>query len=190
MKIGYTINKHDELEWQRLYEEGNCDLVVQAVDGQSALASFSDFVMAHTKDELVVVNLESIGLQISQILPVMTLMEHEKVKIHFIEKEVESDETYFFLLKSLANREKSLISMRTQLGLRRALKKGKKGGRPQLSQQKIDRIQFMFTKQKKSLREIANACEVSLGTAHKYTRELVESPSVFTLSTLSERSTK
>jgi DNA invertase Pin-like site-specific DNA recombinase len=65
-----------------------------------------------------------------------------------------------------------VISERTSRGIQDAKVKGVIGGRPKVSDLKIEKIKYLYEKRGYTLREIADECEVSLGTAYKYIQKI------------------
>lgn len=63
---------------------------------------------------------------------------------------------------------KNLIKKR----LLRAAEKGIELGRPSIPEELIKEIRYLRNKEKKTIRYIADKCEVSIGTVHKYSQSL------------------
>lgn len=76
------------------------------------------------------------------------------------------------LILDLAEIESYVISERTTKGIQLAKDDGRIGGRPRVSQTKIEIIRHLYKNKKYSLREIADECHVSLGTVHKYSQKV------------------
>lgn len=83
-----------------------------------------------------------------------------------------SNEAYQRHMLSLAEMEHAIIVNRTTQGIRASRLNGTKSGRPTITQTKIKQIQHLYHTELKTLREISSICGVSLGTTHKYTREV------------------
>jgi len=92
-----------------------------------------------------------------------------------IEKDKEfnglDNDVYLNLVKRIAETEKIIIKERTTKGLEEARKNGRIGGRPKISQEKINQIRFLYNNNRYTLRQIAEECNISLGTAYKYVQE-------------------
>lgn len=166
-RMGYTIYG-TPTELHQLYEEGHCQDVIQVGKDHDWFDDFEEFLITYKRDQLIVVNVESIGLQLSQLEPLLERVVSEALSLHFIENPLESDEAYIALLLALAKTEKAIVSHRTLVGLKRAQENGIVGGRPSIDQPIIDRIIELHTKRKYNIREISAACNVSIGTVHKY----------------------
>ncbi|GEQ62261.1 recombinase family protein [Vagococcus lutrae] len=126
-------------------------------------------------DQLVVYHLVSVGKSIIQLAEMLAEFEERGIDFLVIKKAPElvtlDDETYKAMIHRLAKMEKMIIRERTARGLEEARKNGRIGGRPRISQETVDKIQFLYHKNKYTLRQIAEECNISLGTAYKYTQE-------------------
>lgn len=120
-------------------------------------------------DTLVVYSPAELRKTVIQISALIHKLEEKNIHFEVLHRgaEVPMDQ-YIQLLHHLADMEKDLIRNRTSRGLKRARSEGRVGGRPRVSQETIDRIQFLYNTDKYSLREIADQCGISLGTAYKY----------------------
>lgn len=52
--------------------------------------------------------------------------------------------------------------------MKAARRRGKIGGIPKISKETVERIKILYNDRSYTLREIAEECDVSLGTAYKY----------------------
>lgn len=75
---------------------------------------------------------------------------------------------YLNLLVKTESKVKSNLTLR---GLHQAKEEGRIGGRPSISQKKINQIHELGRVGKYSYRQIADICHVSLGAVHKYLKE-------------------
>lgn len=173
-KIGYTVKIDSEEEMRQLFLMSGCLEVIQVQDEQDNYDKFADYLSTYNQAQLVVVNIESLGLQLNQLAPLLEIIINEKLDFVFIEKQGMSNYSYLELLYRLAVSEKEIISRRTRKYLRVARSKGVVSGRPAINQDIIDEIKYLYTSNKRTLREISVACSVSLGTVHKYINQLKE----------------
>lgn len=167
-KIGYTVKTDTKEESKYLKSVQGCAEVIITDDYQDNYIQFDEFLRRYKDNHLIVVNFESIGLQLSQMTPVFNLLEEEGIKLHFVEKPVATDQAYIHILKSLAHSEKEIVSRRTLKGLRVAHAKGVVSGRPKTDDKIVSKIKYLHRHQKKNIRQISVECGVSLGTVHKY----------------------
>lgn len=170
MIIGFTTLNEVSIEKSRLFEEGNCDTVEVIVTDTYTADVFLNFLRQHRGDKVVVTSIEAIYLSLTHYRKIEKVVEEYEINLHFLDKEMFSDTDYLKMLSSLARCEARIMSRRTSKGLERAWNIGKISGRPQINPKKIKQIQGLYTYKKKTLREIADVCQVSLGTVHKYTR--------------------
>ncbi|MGX6980180.1 recombinase family protein [Vagococcus elongatus] len=126
-------------------------------------------------DRLVVLHLVSIGKSIIQLADLLHELENKGAQLVVIEKSEElvdlSDKELAAIIRRFAMMEKIIIRERTSRGLEVARRKGRIGGRPKISQETVERIQFLYNNNKYTLRQIAEECNISLGTAYKYTQD-------------------
>ncbi len=171
MRIGYSTTGETD-ECQRLKEEGQCEWIEVNRETPHTLGQFVAFLERHRKQDIVVVNLESINLSISHYETIEEAIGRCECQLHFLEKEVASDGVYLRVLAGLAKRDVAMMSRRTHEGLEKAKAKGKVGGRPTINPALIERIRLLHQVHRKTIREISTECEVSLGTVHKYITQM------------------
>ncbi|WP_314066665.1 recombinase family protein [uncultured Vagococcus sp.] len=168
MKIGYTVFNPDPSDLIRLYEEGKCEKVEVVKSNGDRTNEFLSFLKENKGNEIVVTNIEALHISLRAYSQIEALLQLYESQLIFLDKEMESDDKYLSLLSKLAMIEKTIIGSRTREGLRKAQKTGKIVGRPRIEAEKINRIQFLYREQKKTIREIVSICDVSIGTVHKY----------------------
>lgn len=170
MKVGYTVVKEN----QRVLEEIGAEVVYQ--EGLKRTKNdFLAFLKENVSNDIYVINLKDLGMQLIQLLPCLTFLKEQNKVICFLDKgEAKglSNEAYLQHMLNLAEMEHAIIVDRTIQGIRESTLKGIKSGRPTITLTKINQIQTLYHTELKPLREIAIICEVSLGTAHKYTRQI------------------
>jgi len=77
----------------------------------------------------------------------------------------------FTIMAGLAQFERDLISERTKEGLKSARARGRKGGRPTIKQENIDRALMLYDTQKVPIQEICDMCNISKNTLYNYIRK-------------------
>lgn len=120
-----------------------------------------------TGDQLLLFDYLTLGLTISQYGNLRQFVMDNGLTIKFIKLMNKEHQ----LLDQIAIQEKNLMQHRTQRGLINARKNGRIGGRPQIDDQLKVQINQLYTTQKMTIREIAAALDVSIGTVHKYSRQ-------------------
>lgn len=165
MKIGYTFNKKEVL-----LEKNCCDEVIEDHASSSSAQEFKEFVEENIEHKIHIHSLEDLGIQIFHSYPALKyLKDHNKI-LYVIDKKPLSDladEEYFDVLYHLALSENQVVKEHGYPTLR-AKKGGSFPGRPSVSDEKINRIQELYGHRNKTIRQIADICGVSVGTAYKY----------------------
>ena len=126
-------------------------------------------------DTLVVYELRSINKSIVELSDFFQRVKHKGIQLIIIDKgdifnEIK-DEIFMDMVLELSRTQKVIARERTKRGLDIARQRGNIGGRPKISEDTIDRINYLFYNKKMTLREIADECCVSLGTVYKYVND-------------------
>lgn len=181
--VGYAYTSADkgylssQLEGLGKY---GCDRIVLETDAANTASHPHDELEAALEtmeagDTLVIFELVCFGKSIIQLAEFIAELEERGIKLLVLEKEEGLEnldtEMYTEMIKSMAQMEKLIIRQRTSRGLEEARRNGRIGGRPRISDETVERIQFLYNNNKYTLRQIAEECNISLGTAYKYTQE-------------------
>lgn len=170
MKIGIISEGYGDKSIGLL---ADCDKIIVLKKNEINADGLRRVVFDHMTDELVIPSIVSIGLQLIQLLPSFKLLNSENKIIHFIIKDTSnslSDETYFKELFHLSLAEEKTIKQRTRTSIRKAKANGVVVGRPKIDNTLINKIRHLYS-EKKTIREIAQTCNVSVGTAFKYAKQ-------------------
>ena len=177
MKYGYyyqnTVETKNREAVQKL-EKAGCDSIVCEKDlnakGEAQYIELNQLVEGCKAGDIVVIpDVSHLRKTVIQIDAFVKKLDRIDAQLQVIDHVVDiDDEMFLTLINYFSTMEKSLIRNRTSRGLKRARTEGRVGGRPRISQETIDRIQFLYNTDKYSLREIADQCNISLGTAYKY----------------------
>lgn len=173
MKVGYT-NQSTVDEYKKLRQLG-CESIVDRDFFLTEIDSFEQFVREHIYDEMVILDLASIGKKftINQLYPILALIKAAKGSLiinEFSRDDVFSTSIYVEFLYLVAIHDKQAYRFRADEALVTARKKGAVSGRPAIDEEIIDRINYMYEKERMTIQEVATACNVSIGTVYKYTR--------------------
>lgn len=171
MRIGIISEGYGDESMELL---SDCDEVEVLKAGDVTTDQFHRVVTSHLDDDLVIPSVAAIGLQLVQLLPSFKVLANENKIIYFIQKDrsaLLSDEIFFEELYHLALVEEMIIKRRTVASIRKAQEKGIVLGRPKIDRHLIKKIQKLHSLEKKTIREIATICNVSIGTAFKYAKE-------------------
>ena len=126
-------------------------------------------------DELVVYELRCLGKSIIQLAEFLAELKEKNIQFVVVKKGAAysdiDDAPYVEMILKIAEMEKMIIRERTTKGLQEARRKGRVGGRPKISEETIEQIRFLYKNNLYTLRQIAEECNISLGTAYKYVQE-------------------
>ncbi|MDT2815819.1 recombinase family protein [Vagococcus carniphilus] len=126
-------------------------------------------------DELVVYELRCLGKSIIQLAEFLNDLKERNIQLIVVKKGAAysdiKDAAYVEMILKIAEMEKMIIRERTTKGLQEARRKGRVGGRPKISEETIEQIRYLYNNNRYTLRQIAEECNISLGTAYKYVQE-------------------
>ena len=181
--VGYAYTTADKSYLSSQLEglgKYGCDRIVLETDIQNSVAHPHTELEAAIEgmtagDTLVVYELVCFGKSIIQLADFIAQLEEKEIELLVLEKDSTlatlEGNIYTDMIKVMAQMEKTIIRERTSRGLEEARRNGRIGGRPRISEETIKRIQFLYNNNKYTLRQIAEECNISLGTAYKYTQE-------------------
>ena len=180
MRLGY-VRKSSPLfsEEKRVLKKQNYDqLVIGDRSDISELECFKEALAGFNNCTVVVYSEESITEDgsITNKLNLLEWLKSKNIELILLDyplKEEISSAAYLKVVYKLAIENKKAISYKTAKGLKEARAKGHIGGRPKISEKTIKEINHLYTKEKYTLREVAEKVNVSLGTVYKYT-ELIK----------------
>lgn len=125
-------------------------------------------------DQLIIYELVCLGKAVIQLGEFLQRAHEQGINIVILKKEgifkQLTDEAICSMVIGISFTEKKIIADRTTKGLAVARRQGRIGGRPKISEETIREIYHLYHEYSLTLREIAEQCNVSLGTAHKYTK--------------------
>lgn len=169
MKIGYTIFEEEIVQ---LKEAGAESIILNAdlVDGNQ---QFIEFLKVNKENDIVLVNTKSISSYLSmvQLFGIIEKVNELKVTLHFLDQGTSvplSDKTYIEILWHLSSFEKEIVKNRVLRGMEVSKERGVTRGRPTLESDLVEKIRKLNKYEKKTIREIATICGVSIGSVHKY----------------------
>ncbi|MGX7026038.1 recombinase family protein [Vagococcus hydrophili] len=182
-KIGYVYASSEEA-YVREQVEGLKGFSIETVSIEKedmSEISQSDIVLTQVieslgaGDQLVVYELRCLGKSIIQLAEFLSELKAKDIQLVVVKKGAAysdiNDGPYVEMILKIAEMEKLIIRERTTKGLQEARRKGRVGGRPKISEETIEQIRFLYNNNRYTLRQIAEECNISLGTAYKYVQE-------------------
>lgn len=167
MRIGIVNKQNSQKQIEMM---GPCDSII-TIDEMITKDYFMTIIAENLTNELIVAELSSIPLRLIQLLPGFKLLATHNQWLTFIKKDVNqklSDQEYFDEVYQMILFEERVMQIRTKAGIEKARDEGIVIGRPPIADEQAERIQHLYQNEKKTIREIAESCQVSVGTAYKY----------------------
>lgn len=123
-------------------------------------------------DVLIIQSLGVFGKGIKGMGEVMAVLSRKGVKLISILESIEPNTPvpFYFIVEILAETIATCQSKKVRQSITESKQKGIVHGRPRIKDETILDIRRLYNRHKMSLREIAAECQVSLGTAYKYSR--------------------
>jgi DNA invertase Pin-like site-specific DNA recombinase len=122
-------------------------------------------------DKVVIYKLDRISRSTKHLIDLSEFFNKKGVEFVSIEDSIDTSTPmgrfFFRILASIAELERDIVSERTKAGLTSARARGRNGGRPKVSQKKIDLALKMYNSRHYSIREIVNASGVSQATLYR-----------------------
>lgn len=173
-KFGYVRKNYPEetLSQIKSIMEYHCDdLFIESPDLTSDKELITLIDHLSVGDVLVVSSLLAFGKSISELQEIMSSITLKGAKLISIKEKIDTDYNYSFqeVLNLLDTINKEVASKKIKQQLMKLRDDGKQLGRPAVDQDTIDMIKFLRENQHLNLRQIAEKCDVSIGTVHKYT---------------------
>lgn len=134
------------------------------------------------EDQLLVYDLRAFAKGVKEFKKLLEQLKEHEIRLISLQDKLDTAvmphfyESVLLVLDMEEKHRKYLI----RTSLEQAKLEGRMTGRPRVEDEIISKIVFLFEKKGKSMREIAEICQVSLGTVHKYIRKNMDgsTPSV------------
>lgn len=125
-------------------------------------------------DLLVIESLSRLGRSTKDLLTIIEHFENKGVKVISIKEQIDTrtptGKLLTTVLMAMSQFERDIIVQRTQEGLAAARARGRKGGRPPLSQAQIKQALALYDSKKLSIKEICNATKMSQSSLYNVIR--------------------
>lgn len=127
--------------------------------------------MSRSGDKFVVYKLDRLARSTKRLIEIAELLREKSVEFVSIQDNIDTGtaagKAMFGMLSVLAEFERDIIRERTMAGLKAALARGRKGGRPKVNQQKLNQALALYHSQRMSVREIQGATGISAATLYR-----------------------
>lgn len=180
MLIGYarvsTVDQTLALQQDALTNAGCEKTFTDTVSGSMAerpgLAEALNF--ARSGDTIVVWRLDRLGRNLRHLIDTVNTLKEGGIQFRSLQEQIDTSTSggklVFHLFGMLAEFERDLIQERTQAGLAAARARGRVGGRPRLSVEKVRQLRTLASDRTNSVPEICKTLGISRTTFYRYMR--------------------
>lgn len=180
-KIGYArVSTRDQsLDGQidTLKEYGCERIFSEKVSGRKVKRTELDKCLDYLRegDVLVIYKLDRLGRTTKQLIELAQWLETNDIELQIIDMNINTKDAmgkmFFTMMSAFAELEANLLSERTKKGLESARARGRKGGRPKVSDDKRRMVKFLYDEQKLTGEEIAKRTGVSRTSVYRIIKE-------------------
>lgn len=147
----------------KLLVNGNYGLEEDTIEFLNGIIS----KLSHS-DKLVIYDFSNLKLTLTELTSFFRSLKEKKVDLKIINKDeafsTMSDSEFIEFIEDLSKENQEVMKNRAQASANRH----KRSGRPKISQETIDRINYLRHEKQYTLKDISIICNVSIGTAYKY----------------------
>jgi len=178
MLIGYArISTTDQtlaLQQDALEHAGCQKIFTDTASGsrtdRPGLAEAANF--AREGDTLVVWRLDRLGRSLAHLIQTVKDLQNRGVHFKSLQEQLDTGTSggklVFHVFGALAEFERDLIRERTMAGLSAARARGRRGGRPSLSKQKVRQLRGLAADKQNRVSEICKTLGISRATFYRY----------------------
>lgn len=180
-KVGYArVSTRDQsLDGQidTLKEYGCERIFSEKVSGRKKKRTELDKCLDYLRegDVLVIYKLDRLGRTTKQLIELAQWLENNDIELQIIDMNINTNDAmgkmFFTMMSAFAELEANLLSERTKKGLEAARARGRKGGRPKLSDDKRRMVKFLYDEQQLTGEEIAKRTGVSRTSVYRIIKE-------------------
>ena len=175
-KIGYArvSTKEQSLDSQiDVLKENGCERIYsEKVSGRKYNRTELDKCLDYIRegDTLVITKLDRLGRTTKQLIELSQHLEDKGVDLEIVDMNINTKDAmgkmFFTMMSAFAELEANLLSERTKKGLASARARGRKGGRPAISEEKEEMIVSLYDSRKYTGEEISKMTNVSRTTIY------------------------
>lgn len=175
-KIGYArVSTRDQnLDSQiDMLKAVGCDRIFsEKVSGRKFKRTELDNCLDYLRDgdALVITKLDRLGRTTKQLIELSQHLEDNGIDLEIIDMNINTKDAmgrmFFTMMSGFAELEANLLSERTKKGLESARSRGRVGGRPRITQEKVNMIVSLYHSKTYTINEIMKMTGVSKGTIY------------------------
>ena len=175
-KIGYArVSTRDQnLDSQiDMLKTVGCDRIFsEKVSGRKFKRTELDNCLDYLRDDdtLVITKLDRLGRTTKQLIELSQHLEDNGIDLEIIDMNINTKDAmgkmFFTMMSGFAELEANLLSERTKKGLESARSRGRVGGRPRITQEKVNMIVSLYHSKTYTINEIMKMTGVSKGTIY------------------------
>lgn len=181
MLLGYarvsTQDQNLHAQEDQLRAAGCEKLFTDKISGTVAERSGLDELKKQLRkgDTLVVWRLDRLGRSLKDLIEWVTYLDSQGVALRSLHESIDTSTStgklVFHIFGALAEFERNLIQERTMTGLAAARARGRKGGRPEQLQPKMQQLAVeIYQSKEKSIKEICEMFQISKPTLYSYVK--------------------
>lgn len=180
-KIGYarvsTRDQNLDSQIDALKQHGCERIFSEKVSGRKFKRTELDNCLDYMRegDTLVLTKLDRLGRTTKQLIDLSQHLEEQNIDMEIIDMNINTKDAmgkmFFTMMSAFAELEANLLSERTKKGLDAARSRGKKGGRPRISNKKTDMIKTLYDTREYTSNEVAKMVNVSRATVYRVIQE-------------------
>ena len=181
-KIGYarvsTQNQNLDSQIDMLKNYG-CDRIFsEKISGRKYKRTELDKCLDYMRegDTLVLTKLDRLGRTTKQLIELSQYLEEQGIDLEIIDMNINTQDAmgkmFFTMMSAFAELEANLLSERTKKGLDAARARGRKGGRPKISDEKVAMIKSLYHSKDYTGEEIAKMARVSRSTVYRVVKDI------------------
>lgn len=180
-KIGYarvsTISQSLETQINLLKAEGCIKIFSEKVSGKKANRSKLDECLKYLREDdvLVVTKIDRLGRTTKQLINLASWLQEHNIELKILDGNFNMNsplgKMVFTVMSGFSELETDLNRERTLEGLNEAKARGRKGGRPSVTEDVKNYVMYLYNNTELSGNEIANKTGVSRSTVYRIKRE-------------------
>ncbi|CAD2078660.1 recombinase family protein [Jeotgalicoccus meleagridis] len=175
-KIGYarvsTKDQNLDSQIDMLTEYGCERIFSEKVSGRKFKRTELDKCLDYMRegDTLVITKLDRLGRTTKQLIELAQHLQDNAIDLEIIDMNIKTQDAmgkmFFTMMSAFAELEANLLSERTKKGLDSARARGRRGGRPKITQHKEKMIISLYNSKEYTINEIIKMAGVSRGTIY------------------------